>query len=1079
MFLSKLFSKKPRRQLASAKLPPISFDKLPDDIAKTLRATSKRIRGIVKLRGALAVFAALLISILSIMAIDAMITIFSSWVRWTLWSIGLASGVITAWQTLIRPLSKPFTPGRIAAFIEAQHPELEERLSTVVEILSSPGGADEGTAQLLRVLTEAAVTDAKNLSPRKEFTTRTVKPKFIAVACALGILGTLFAFWPKEIAQLLLSSTVPTYNGGSLYDRHISVLPEDKIILRGSSVPINVAVESGWQDVRVDIYTRKPGQSDTKAVSERLIQSSRDKTEEDVLRRFYTHTIFTPQETVEYRIKCGQAFTRWYTITVVPPPVIKEWEIKKFFPQYTGMEPVTNKTGELFIEGVVGTKIQITAIPERDLSPRFMLRTNEISQALGSDKKRYIYTFDLQEKMPSAWRLELFDKYGFSNTNSLPWFDVRCVKDQPPRIFVRAPQRYSYTTNPYSKLDFIVASDDDFKVDRIELRYKIDADANAPLSASADTPYKFSHNINLEYVNTNRFWKWESVDFIDLNRLKVKDGQRLSVQLVALDNLPPELGGPQAAFATPFTFIIDKNADSPNKINLEDEYNSLKDSTDKIQQFLEAALAAAKEGKDQIDSRKDDPAAVTQVVESHRNIKLADNEVRRMLANTESSHFERLIPDMRRLLERNIQPADKQAVKTLAAEQIHRRREIIELIRLLEKAIEKTEELSADIDSVNDIQQKIEDAKSLIDKEEALANDAPDKDPDEFKNEQQDIKDEFEQMTREIPNPMEKVIEKVNEIRDKIEELRTKQDNLKDILDDLQSDDEDTRDNAEKRLEELTPDMPEDSTDNERIEEVEREIKIDAESLKENIQDVSDNVKNAAPPEMTADSTDKLDSAADHMQDAQDNATDAADDIADDKKDEAGEKMEDAEQDMKAASDDLRDAMENLRELGEQIKAQMEQDRMDALQAMQDAMDHAGEPPPPEDGEGEGEPPPPQPGMQQAQQDAKNAAEKMKQFANQMAKNQGMPKPDKPMPGPPMPLPIPGEKPEKFDFNRLPNMPDPASAIRVNRTRTSYDALFKDYGGLSSTIDDQDKDMPPEYKELIKAYFLELSKGQE
>ncbi|MCL2429845.1 MAG: CBS domain-containing protein, partial [Alphaproteobacteria bacterium] len=66
-----------------------------------------------------------------------------------------------------------FTPGRIAAFIEAQHPELEERLSTVVEILSQPDRAEEGMNQLLNVLTNAAVADAKKVSPRKEFTTRT------------------------------------------------------------------------------------------------------------------------------------------------------------------------------------------------------------------------------------------------------------------------------------------------------------------------------------------------------------------------------------------------------------------------------------------------------------------------------------------------------------------------------------------------------------------------------------------------------------------------------------------------------------------------------------------------------------------------------------------------------------------------------------------------------------------------------------------------------------------------------------------------------------------------------------------
>ncbi|MCL1909602.1 MAG: hypothetical protein FWG05_01565, partial [Kiritimatiellaeota bacterium] len=777
--LANLFRRKAKRQLASAKLPPITFDKLPPDIAKTLRAASNRIKGIVKLRGTLAVIAALLISILAIMAIDVMVTIFNAWIRWTLTGAGLAAGVITAWNTLIRPLSKPFTPGRIAAFIEAQHPELEERLSTVVEILSSPGGAQEGTTQLLNVLTQAAVADAKNVSPRREFTTRTVKPKFIAAACAIAIFGTLFAIWPKQTWILFGRATVPSAKFDNIWTTEdISIAPGDITVLKNapnSSVTVNIAVRTGVLDAKVRILTKKPGQSDRREIGETLPPKSKDKTEQQINQRHYSHTFHLPQETIEYRISCGRALTRYYTITVVPPPAITSLEIRKSYPEYTGIGQIVNEAGDMRIEGVAGTKVEITAIPERELKPRYFLGTNILKQAVGSHDKRYIYTFELQPGMAPEAHLELSDKYHF--TNKVARVSIGCVKDQPPQVRIYEPKILSYRLPPYDRLTFSHIAQDDFKVERVEMRIKT-TDANAENNKGDEKPFSFLRNADLHYVSTNENWKWVGADNIDLIKLNAKHGQRIRVQLVAYDNLPPELGGPQTATAGPFDIIVDKDAVPFERGELKKEYDELMNATSDIEALLQLALADARAALVQVDAGKD-PAAVTKADDSRKNIAKADSKAREMMTKALGTHFEFMIPDMKRLLTRRIEPAEKQAAKAVTTEPKNRRREVVELIRLLEKAVEKTEDLKQDIKDQNEKIEEILKLEDLKRQEEELAEHAEEMDPEEFKNKQEEIQEEFKKETEKLPDPVGDAIKQVNELREKVEDLIEDQEALK------------------------------------------------------------------------------------------------------------------------------------------------------------------------------------------------------------------------------------------------------------------------------------------------------------
>ena len=1046
-----IFKKKAaKRPAASAKLPPISFDKLPPDIAATLRATAKRIKGIVKLRGGLAVAAALLIAILSIMALDAMVTIYSSGVRWALWGAGLSAAVITAWQTLIKPLSKPFTPGRIAGFIEANHPELEERLSTVVELLSQPGGADEGAAQLLGILTTAAVADAKNLSPRKEFTTRTVKPKLIAAGVAAAVLGALFAKWPVPTGRLIGRAIMPSAEIDNVYADNLSVEPGSVTVLQGSPLAINLAINGGWPGSAYLRTLPLDNSGGAKEVAERLVQTSSEKNAEGEALRKYQHVVPAVSESFKYRISCGSALTKFHTVTAVPRPAWKKLVIKKIFPAYTGVEPVVNSTDELAIEAVAGTRIQISVEPERELTPRFSLGTNTLSLGAGSSSSLYNYEFKLTPETAGAWRLELFDSNSF--TNEAAWRPVRCVPDLSPAIELTYPEKLVHLLPPYSKLPFSYLASDDFGIAAVEMRMSVD-----------NGPFEKLRNAEL-HSSTNGALLWEGEDYIDLAKIKAQPGQKLRIQLVALDNLPPEQG-PQMAFAPAIEITIDATADSFAEQLLAEQYENMEKAVDQIKTDLEAAKKEAEEALKKIDENKD-PDAIEKADQSKQEIQKAEEKVRELMAKTEDSLFENMIPDMQRLLEKKIEPAEEQAEKAVTAEKEDRRKEVEKLIEKLEDALDKVEDLKQDIEEQKDKLEEAIELNDLVNKQEALAENAMEMKPEDFMNQEQQIHNDFNEQTENLPSPLEEAIKEIDELKNKVDDLQEKQEDVKKALENNDAD----------KLKELTPDMPEDSSLEDRAKQAQKDIAEAAAEIKDEISAISDMAKNAAP-QLSDPATQPLDQAAREMQNAQNDANEAADQLEQDNKPQAGEEMKEAADDMENASDQLRNAKQEMQKLAEKLAEMAQQERQDALDAMEEAMKNAGEgeepPPPPEGGEGQPPPPPPPGGMEEAKKNAEKAAEAMRQLAQQQAQQAGLPKaamPGKPMPGPK----AKGEtKPQ--------NMPaSPANGVVMPdqlRRLPGMPAWFTIKGNMSNeSIDDALRSVPPEYRELVRAYFTELSK---
>ncbi|MCC6227465.1 MAG: hypothetical protein IT195_13815, partial [Microthrixaceae bacterium] len=217
--------------------------RIPEEIAATLRGLIYRMRRVILLRGLCTVAAVWIVALLGGMAVDAGLVLFSQWTRWLL---ALCFYGCVGWAVLrfiLKPLSTTFSLAGIARVIEMHHPELQERISSAVELITSrddPGirGSDALIAELVR----EAQADALLVRPRQEISLKALRRPVAVAAGAFVILLALTVAWPRQTVRLALRTSAPFLNLPNVRAADLVVEPGDTVLCAGERLRVNVGV---------------------------------------------------------------------------------------------------------------------------------------------------------------------------------------------------------------------------------------------------------------------------------------------------------------------------------------------------------------------------------------------------------------------------------------------------------------------------------------------------------------------------------------------------------------------------------------------------------------------------------------------------------------------------------------------------------------------------------------------------------------------------------------------------------------------------------------------------------------------
>ncbi|MDC0312310.1 hypothetical protein OAM04_03720, partial [bacterium] len=282
-----------------------TLSQLPEPIQDKLKSLISRVRRLMLIKGIFATLAVAIGCLLVIMAIDATVTIFSNAARWALSLTGLAITLVAAWWFLVRPLSRKITMTSIARILEVRHPELQERISTAVELMSSDDpGSMKGSEELISAVVDSAVIDVEKVDPKTEF--KPAKATKFMTAAAVGVLmiALVMLIWPKQGWTLLTRALAPYLDIGNAYADTLVVEPGDLRVAVGEPVTIQMTVKHKRLN-RAEIRRTLP--DGTESVERMTLMGQI----EDGEKRFSV-TFPSIADSFEYRVRAGSAVSEFY-----------------------------------------------------------------------------------------------------------------------------------------------------------------------------------------------------------------------------------------------------------------------------------------------------------------------------------------------------------------------------------------------------------------------------------------------------------------------------------------------------------------------------------------------------------------------------------------------------------------------------------------------------------------------------------------------------------------------------------------------------------------------------------------------
>ena len=226
---------------------------------------------------------------------------------------------------LIKPLRGRITLIQIARWLETRHPEIQERVSTALELSNDArGGVSE---ELLKQLIEEAQGDVSGVNPTSEVRARRAKRWLWPATALAAVFGAVFIIFPGEAQRLLVRAVAPFSDLGNAGAVRFTIEPENIDVLEGDE--IRIVIRYSDDDVEeLALVMEREGQD---PLTETLKRAGL----EDGISRF-EYRLPAAKESFHYFAQTGRAQSDGYDVRVAMLPRIEEVRVGVEFPEYTG-----------------------------------------------------------------------------------------------------------------------------------------------------------------------------------------------------------------------------------------------------------------------------------------------------------------------------------------------------------------------------------------------------------------------------------------------------------------------------------------------------------------------------------------------------------------------------------------------------------------------------------------------------------------------------------------------------------------------------------------------------------------------
>jgi len=743
---------------------------LPEQLTRKLGRLQAQVKRLAVMKG-LCVFCLVAIGTIAAVILADLNFDFSEGTR----AVALAAvsivAVITFWRFVLRPALTNMSSAELAAMVEITHPELNEQLTSTIE-LNDPDVPEshKGSALMRDLLTEQTLNRVGNLDFSQSVTA--VRTFRMTVLAALAIMVFLLPYTlAPDSYQLLLSRLfLPFGNYATVGSLVFEVEPGDQIVARGDDVTLTATVakrlggESRPETVWLN-WTSTSGE----------IEQRRMEFHESA--EAFQTTLPAIVSDFDFHISADSSRSRFYRVTVVERPELTAATLDIEPPAYVGLpaRTIDGIIGDIHVHERSGLSYRLKfnkPIAKAELHwlqpQRIPLTEAELS---GQEQLPASVAFDMSDDGTTAtlksaalvsgpFTLSLTDSYGLTNRDD-PRRNLVVTVDRPPELILEGDTR-PQQVRPDDVVPIRVRANDDFGIGALELHYSI-------LTVEQKTAVESVGPATLGQQEIDHSFR------LDLSKLELQNGMVISYRVRVADQRP--IPGPNEVWSEERLLNISDSAKPPGSEELAKRQRELKQELQSIREGVE------KNSKQVAELHNDAESDLRMQLEFSRNKEIAPRALEEIelaeqlesLSSRFAEHrlYSNLVPEAREIarqelpqtsqkLRKAADAALRQKADTLSAS-VGRLDRIADNLREMEKEFDELAALESDLLELNRLAER---AKTLS--EQAIELDRRRRDvPDNETAEQREQREQ--QLAQEMRQLAARQQQLTNQLQDLLE----------------------------------------------------------------------------------------------------------------------------------------------------------------------------------------------------------------------------------------------------------------------------------------------------------------------
>jgi DNA segregation ATPase FtsK/SpoIIIE-like protein len=647
------------------------------DIEARLKQVRARIRRMQALRGLMLISATLLLGLLVAMAIDLVfapvpqavrLAVFVAWLVVLVWMLKVGFG----------PMFRRIDLVRIARWLEQRHPEMDERLSTALELSNN----ESVSPDLMEALVEAADRDVGTLDPRVEVAPGAGVRRWrrVAAVCAAVILAAL-VIQPAVTTRLLLRAVAPFSDVGNAGAMAFEIEPKGLEVLEGDAIEIRVRCEEEPELV-IDLDS---GES----VTQPLVPVD----------GAWVYQLEPAREGFRYRARAARAESDAFEALVWPYPRLVSSRVTLDFPDYTGRAS-SQMPLEKRIEEVAGTSVALISKLNTPVESAWLMMPD------GRRVDCRLESSATETRLTAEWKLEpagngevvLWVHHRLDRDIELMRFEQTAVGDKPPMVVLLSPVERELKLREDETLDLRYEVTEDIGVARVGI--EVDAGGKGKFQLDRMLPQK------LEEPSEFQRFRGEADLSVGEVRSRTKDAREFKFRVVAEDARPQDIGGPGRGFSEWVVVKVQRNAESMAR-------QKLRSDQDDVRKVLEKAMQETRVAEQKMHQNR---PLLEKAEPDEWSEKLSEETVEK-LAGAEKS-----LEELAKRMEEGIHAAKSDKVEK-AAEQLEQALEAFEEVPLQDEKEQRGEKLDEALAATKEALKTMEEVRQEIEKEQPRIDD--------------------------------------------------------------------------------------------------------------------------------------------------------------------------------------------------------------------------------------------------------------------------------------------------------------------------------------------------------------------